>query len=128
MHDCLYNDDEWDGDMGSMPPDLVRADGVVTTYGFHPGRLWSHVDEILEMLSELPDDFMRDRGGGMSFLNACVDRHGNQWTSLHRTMEALFCLGIATGRVECLLPRDMWHMMPGGMPYYVVDGRQHDER
>jgi len=56
----------------------------------------------------------------MSFLNACQDRNGNQWTDLHQRMEQLFVLGQAAGFVSCLLPRDMWAALPGGMPYYVV--------
>ena len=35
-------------------------------------------------------------------------------------MEELFCLGIAIGRVECLIPREMWKILPGGVPYYVI--------
>ena len=35
-------------------------------------------------------------------------------------MEALITLGIAAGLVNFLLPREMWKMMPGGMPYLFV--------
>jgi hypothetical protein len=35
-------------------------------------------------------------------------------------MEGLFCLGMAIGKVECLMPRKMWTILPGGMPYYLV--------
>jgi hypothetical protein len=73
------------------------------------------------MLAELPDPFHdADIGGGGSFLQACNRQDGVQWTTEHRVMEQLFLLGIATGFVICQLPRWVWPVLPGGMPYYVV--------
>ncbi|NCP46899.1 hypothetical protein COT86_02060 [Candidatus Collierbacteria bacterium CG10_big_fil_rev_8_21_14_0_10_43_36] len=113
--DSLYNDGE---DTSSH----VKAEGITTNaVGFNPDRLNSHKAEIEAMLDELPDEFKKSGGGGMSFLNACNDKHGNQWTNFHQTMEQLFQLGIAIGKVECLLPREIWSALPGGMPYYVVN-------
>ncbi|MDE2188262.1 MAG: hypothetical protein KGJ35_00830 [Patescibacteria group bacterium] len=111
--DCMFKDDE-------DKSKFVRADGIVCNVGFHPGRLESHKNEIIAMLDELPDDFKEPGGGGMSFLNACNDKHGNQWTGMHRDMEQLFQLGIGIRKVKCLLPREMWGSLPGGMPYYVI--------
>lgn len=111
--ECLFND-------GEDSTNHVKAEGIMRTYGFHPERLESHREEIVRMLMELPDDFMKTKGGGMSFLNACMDRHGNHWAE-HATMELLFTLGIAIGKAKCLLPRDMWSALPGGMPYYCID-------
>jgi len=68
----------------------------------------------------LPEQFKGSAGGGWSFLNACDDKHGNQWTDLHLRMEQLFQLGIGIGKVKCLMPRAMWSALPGGMPYYAV--------
>ena len=45
---------------------------------------------------------------------------GTQWTDLHRTMEQLFLLGLASGLVTELMPRELWGSLPGGMPYYAV--------
>ena len=72
------------------------------------------------MLENLPLDFQENSGGGMSFLKACDDQEGNQWTGLHRRMEELFVLGTGLGKVKCLMPRELWAALPGGMPYYVV--------
>jgi hypothetical protein len=77
--------------------------------------------KIETMLDELPDEFKKTGGGGMSFLNACNDKHGNQWTDLHQRMEQLFQLDIGIGKVKCLMPREMWGILPDGMPYYVVN-------
>ena len=72
------------------------------------------------MLAELSDDFKTSGGGGMSFLNACMDKHGNQWTGMHLRQEQLVQLGIAIGEVEYAASREMWRLFPGGMPYFVV--------
>lgn len=110
---CLFKD-------GEDTTNHVKVHGITTNVGFHPGRLKEHEAEIAEMLGELPDQFKESGGGGWSFLNACNDKHGHQWTSFHRTMEQLFQLGIGIGKVECQLPREMWGTLPGGMPYYVI--------
>ncbi len=113
---CLFTDDE-----DTSNPVIAR--GIVQTYGFHPGRLEEEKQGIIEMLSQLPDQFMMDvpgGGGGWSFLQACQNKDGNQWADLHATMEKLVVLGIAVRRVKFLMPREMWAMFPGGMPYFAV--------
>jgi len=110
---CLFKD-------GEDTSDHIIADGIVQTVGFHPGRIEEHRQEIHNMLAELPDEFRASNGGGSSFLNACMNKHGNQWTGVHQTQEQLVQLGIAIGEVEYCLPRDMWKILPGGMPYIAV--------
>ena len=114
FEDCLFHD-------GEDTNNHVKAEGITMTVGFHPGRLDKHRKKIEAMLQELPNEFQKSGGSGWSFLNACMDKHGNQWTGLHRTMEQLFLLGIAIGKVQCQLPKEMWSALPGGMPYYVVN-------
>jgi hypothetical protein len=113
--DCLFKP-------GEDTSKAVKVEGVIHTFGLHPERVARYKEEIIKMLSQLPDPFRQSAGGGWSFLNACNDRHGNQWIGLHQTMEQLFVLGIAIGRVESCMPRDMWDILPGGMPYYVIKG------
>mgnify|MGYP001566155891 FL=1 len=111
--DCLFRE-------GEDTSKYVKAEGIVRNVGFHPERLENHKAEIVALLDELPEQFKESSGGGWSFLNACMDKHGNQWTGLHRTMEQLFQLGIGIGKVKGLMPREMWGALPGGMPYYVI--------
>ncbi len=113
FEDCLFKD-------GEDTSQHVKAEGIIITVGFHPDRLKQHESEIVALLAELPNEFQESGGGGMSFLQACVDRHGNLWTGLHQVMEQLFLLGIASGKVVCPMPRNMWSALPGGMPYYMV--------
>lgn len=110
---CLFQE-------GEDSSNRVRAEGITLKVGFHPVRLEGHKREISELLDELPDEFKSSGGEGMSFLQACNDRHGNQWTGLHHVMEQLFLLGIAIGKVKCLTPREVWKALPGGMPFYAV--------
>ena len=112
--DCLYRASE---DAGNR----VSVEGIAHAVDFSSERLKSHKTEIEAMLEELPGQFKKSDGGGWSFLNACNDKHGNQWTGLHLRMEQLFQLGIGIGKVECPLPREMWDFFPGGMPYYIIN-------
>ena len=99
----------------------ISCDGIRGRYYFDKDLLEKNKSNIYEMLMELPTTFRSSDGGGWSFLNACMDKDGNQWTGLHTVMEQLFVLGIAIGKVKEVLPREMWNVLPGGMPYYVVD-------
>jgi hypothetical protein len=109
---CLFKD-------GESQAKFVEAQGVVHTFGFHPGRVHEYRDEIATLLNELPDTFHEEHGGGWSFLNACMDKHGNHWAE-QPTVEQLLVLGIATDKVAYCLPRDMWAVLPGGVPYFMV--------
>lgn len=103
--------------------DEVVVKGVAHTFGFIPAKLEEHRHEVATMLQGLPKEFRKPNvggGGGWSFLNACNDANGEQWTGFHLTMESLFALGIALGLAEWVLPRDLWSVLPEGMPYVVV--------
>ncbi len=113
FQDCLFKNDE-------DASNHIKAEGIVHNAEFHPDRLNSNKDVIEAMLDELPNEFKESGGGGWSFLNACNDKHGNQWTGLHLAMEQLILLGIAIDKVKCLIPREMWKALPGGMPYYII--------
>jgi len=111
---CLFNEGE--------PTDNHKiGEGVMMKVGFNPERLKESEPAIIEMLNDLPDEFKKTGGGGMSFLNMCNDKEGNQWADLHKTMDELVALGNATGKLSFLMPKGMWNVLPGGMPYLVVN-------
>lgn len=112
FRDCLFRDDE---DITNR----VEVEGIINRFGYHPERLESYRQEIYDMLGELEDNFRASAGGGWSFLNACYDKHGRQWTGLHRTMDHLFTLGIGLGLAQYPGNRDLWTAFPGGVPYMV---------
>src|SRR5260370_37754649 len=103
--------------------DAITIQGIVNAAAFRPEAIENHQEDIGRLLAELPEPFQESGGGGWSFLNACNDRHGHQWTGLHTTMAMLFGLGLGLGLVECLLPRDLCEALPGGMPYYIIKDR-----
>ena len=110
--DCLFKE-------GEDTSVHIKVEGIMSTFGFHPERLKTHKEEIIEMLRQLPDDFHQKIGGGMSFLNACNDKEGVQWGE-HMNMDQLFCLGMGIGKVRSPLPKSLWNQLPGGMPYFTV--------
>lgn len=110
--DCLFKEEE-------DKTTYVEAHGIVVNVGFHPDRLESHRADVIDMLACLPDNFRADKGGGWTFLNACMDKDDKQWGE-HQQMEQLFLLGIGLKLVKWLGPREMWEALPGGMPYVVI--------
>jgi len=95
-------------------------DGIVTTFGFSSEAIAANRSEIKALLDKMPIQFHKNGGGGWSFLNLCMDRNGDQWGE-HTHMEALCCLGIAAGFAHWMMPREMWPMLPGGVPYVGFD-------
>ena len=82
--DCLFRDDEIVD--GTPSPEPVVSEGIMQRFGFHPARITNNAARIHEILLALPEFFCADKGGGMSFLAACVDANGDQWGE-HTNME-----------------------------------------
>ena len=78
-------------------------------------------DRIKGMLMQLDDKFRADGGSGASFLEMCINKDGEQWGE-HTDMEKLTMLGIAAGYAKFCFGRELWPILPGGMPYIVLDG------
>ena len=112
--ECLFKD-------GEDTKNHVAVKGIVHNFGFHPERLKLYENDIYEMLLQLPENFQKEKGGGWSFLEACNNKDGMQWTGMHQTMEQLFCLGMSIGKVKCQVSKETWMMLPGEMPYYVIN-------
>lgn len=118
---CMFSDEE----IGTKTDDEMKAiaivsEGITVNFVFSPDKIKQQKENIKSLLSQLPDEFMKSGGGGWSFLNACVTKNGTQWGE-HRIMETLFCLGEAAGIVQLCMPREMWDILPGGMPFYTID-------
>lgn len=50
----------------------------------------------------------------------CLNKDNIQWTGSHQTMQELLLLGLAIEKIEYLLPKEMWSILPGGMPYIKI--------
>lgn len=118
FHNCLFQSNEVINGKPIVEP--IKVEGIISNYGFHPERISQSKKTIVDMLSNFSDDFYTDGGGGMSFLNFCMTKDDHQWAE-HRTMEMLVVLGIAIDKVKYALPRDMWGVFPGGMPYIIIE-------
>lgn len=112
INECLFKE-------GEDTSKAVIAEGVILKAGFHPERLAAHSNDIADMLADLPEPFKDSSGGGWSFLNACMNKDGEQWGE-HRSIDALLTLGIAAGKAKILFDRKLWSSFPGGMPYFKV--------
>lgn len=104
---------------GGKVDGITLIKGVVGGFAFVTSTLEAKREDIKSMLKELPDEFMKSKGGGWSFLNACMTKDGEQWGE-QTTVEELVCLGLGLKLVDFVMPREMWAMLPGGMPYFVV--------
>lgn len=120
FRDCLYSDEEIQSKGEALiKEEAITAQGILSLFGFNPVRLESYRDEVSSILDQLPDKFKTTGGGGASFLEACCDKEGNLWGQ-HQDMEQLFSLGIALNLVQYPLPKDLWSVLPGGMPYVTI--------
>jgi len=117
FRDCLFRKEEIHGE---IPGTAVIVEGVAPSlrFGFHPERLESYRQKVYDMLSQLPESFHEDKGGGWSFLNACITGDGDQWGE-HDAVEELLCLGIALKQAEWLM-RSIQDALPGAMPYVRI--------
>ena len=97
----------------------VEAEGLLTKIGFHPERLESHRDEVIELLEMLPDTFRKDGGGGWSFIKMPFTKDGEQWGE-HKNADELLMLAVGLGLMQYLTTRDLWPYLPGGMPYVII--------
>lgn len=96
------------------------VEGVKIKAVFNPAKIKENHSKIRDMLECLDDNFFAGKGGGWSFLNICADKHGTLWTGDHMQCDRLICLGLAANLLEFTLPRDIWSVLPGEMPYITV--------
>ena len=111
---CLFKED--------TPENRAKAimvEGIVNCFGFSPSKIEAQEGDISSMLKQLPHQFRVNGGGGWSSLNACQREDGVQWGE-QVTMEQLLTMGIAAGWAKYSMPRDMWKVLPGGMPYFMI--------
>jgi hypothetical protein len=108
---CLFADGE--------PTDPhVLVEGPLGHFGLHPARLESSRETVRGWLAQLAPVF--SVGGGGSFLHLPFDVAGEQWGE-HKHAQELIVLAQGLGLATCLLPREVWSSLPGGMPYYRID-------
>lgn len=104
------------------PPAAIMVEGLVRNFGFHPIRLEEARPKVVKLIGQIVQDpFLKSKGGGWSFLNLCMDRNEQQWAE-HPTMEEFVCLCIGLKLASYCMPRSMWPMFPGEVPYIQFEG------
>jgi len=96
----------------------IVVSGIRGRDAFHPERVEHHRQEISAMLDALPERFHGP--GGLQHHYGCMDRSGNLWTGLQGSVEQLFLLGMAIGRVTFPIEQQYWSELPGGMPVVMI--------
>jgi hypothetical protein len=113
FNDSLY------GDSNTTPLDPIKVEGIVHTIVFNKTQLENHRDEVISWIDQLPPNFLKEGGGGWTFLNLCMRKDGVQWTGFHLIQEHLLTMAIALDLAQIQLPREMWSVLPGSVPYVV---------
>jgi hypothetical protein len=113
--DCLYEEKDLPEDK-STPKDAVLAEGLTLNVGFHPEKLKSHRQEIIEVIKEMPDAFIKGNAEPID-CHFYLHRGLKKCALQHQTMEELVLLAIASELGGYCLPRETWSALPGGVPY-----------
>ena len=96
--------------------DPLMVEGITINVGFNKKKIEDHREEIIDLVDNLHPTFKE----GWSFLNMCLNKDNIQWTGSHQTMQELLLLGLAIEKIEYLLPKEMWSILPGEMPYIKI--------
>ena len=107
--DCLFKE-------GEDTTNHVKVEGLTRMFGLHPQRLEEKRELVTALLAELPAEFKE----GWTFLNLCTTKNDEQWTSMHRICEQLVVMAIGLGLMEYCMLREMWVILPGGVPYLMI--------
>ena len=107
--DCLFKE-------GEDTTNHVKVEGITSMFGLHPQRLEEKRELVTALLAELPEEFKE----GYTLLNFCTTKDGDQWTGEHRVCEQLIVMAIGLNLMEYCMPREMWAVLPGGVPYIMI--------
>jgi len=106
---CLFKE-------GEDTSNYVKVEGIMKNFGLHPQRLEEQRELVTAMLAELPVEFK----DGWTFLNICANKNGELWTGEHSVCEQLIVMAIGLNLMDYCFPREMWAILPGGVPYLIV--------
>lgn len=113
--DELFREAAANGEIEDLISDF--REGQVTTDIPAP---WSRHYEARSVAAKIGDQWVGWTywyGGGK---HGCPDEIPWMEDAYFPTMEQLFMLGIVLKRVSFPLPRDTWHVLPGGVPYVTI--------
>lgn len=103
---------------GQPSEDAVLLEGISLNVELHKARLEEQREKVLGWIDDIPEGFLREKGGGWTFLNLTMTKQGDQWCE-QPTAQALMLMAMGLGYAQYQLPRDIWRALPGGVPYVV---------
>lgn len=121
---CLFTEDELKGGTPTRN-EYTSGIGVMNKIAFHAGRIEESREKVKEMLTHFIPMFYTDGGGGYSFLALVETKDDVQWTSFQMVADQLVAMGNALGYVT-LTPPAMNAVLPGGVPYVIIDSKVHE--
>ena len=121
LNDCLYTDAELGAEQ-EVPADSLIGDGIIRKFAFHPSRLEARREDVRSLLNQMSDEFHVGKGGGMSLLRMCIANDGSHWGE-QLDCGNLVALGTALRMASLPFPREMWDILPGNLPYVLIDAR-----
>lgn len=107
--ECLFKE-------GEDTSNYVKVEGIMNNFQLHPQRLEEQRELVTTMLAELPVKFKE----GYTFLNICTNKNCELWTGDQRVCEQLIVMAIGLDLMSYCFPREMWAILPGGVPYLIV--------
>lgn len=124
LHECLFDDHELpngnDTKPEEMPAGTIFVDGVINRFGLKGAVLEQHREDVKSMIEQLKPEFFPNTGGGYSFLGLPFTKDDKQWGE-HINAEALYVLAAGLGMARFSLPREVWPILPGSVPYISFD-------
>ena len=107
---CLFREEE-------DKTNYVRVEGLTNIFCLHPERLEEQRELVKACLDELPPIFKE----GYSFLKLCENKDGDLWTGMQRTCQELVVMAVGLNLMSYCLPREVWPVLPGGVPYVIIN-------
>jgi hypothetical protein len=101
----------------------VRVEAISIRVTFDAVRLLEIRSNIKHALDQLPTGFTQSLGGGLSFTAMKFNRQFRIWSYNPRSQEELLALSMGLGLADFLVPRDVWHLLPGQTPFVVIKDR-----
>ena len=95
---CLFSEEE-------DKTNYVRVEGLTNIFCLHPDRLEEQRELVKACLDELPPIF----------------KEGDMWTGMQRTCQELVVMAIGLDLMSYCLPREVWPVLPGGVPYVIIN-------
>ena len=110
FYDCLINNNE--------ECDYKEVEVISSIFRFNKDKLKQYKNDIFNLIEQLPD-----MESGIAFMNLYLKKDSTKWGSLVDA-EYLLALGLATENLVYFLPKEMWPMLPFGMPLILRNQKE----